>query len=54
MKASCRETFINEQKGSPVTVFAWAYILPQNNTNYQNEQKRLTITRKNGKKSKEE
>ena len=40
--------FINEQKKrAPVTVFAWAYILPQNNTNDQNQQKQLTVTRTN-------
>ena len=33
------------KKISLVTVFAWAYILPQNNTYYQNQQKQLTITR---------
>ena len=38
--------FINEPKREVlVTVFAWAYILPQNNTNYQNQQKQLTVTR---------
>ena len=33
------------KKDVSVTMFAWACILPQNNTNYQNQHKQLTITR---------
>ena len=37
--------FIDERKDVSITVFAWAYIFPQNNTNYQNQHKKLTMTR---------
>ena len=43
LKASCH--FIDEQKRSPITVFSWAYILPHNNKNYQNQKKQLIVTR---------
>ena len=44
LKASCQKEILLIEK-IPITVFAWAYILSQNNTNYQNQQKNLTITR---------
>ena len=54
LKASRPKRNLINEEDPPVTVFAWAYILPQNNINYQNEQKQLTITRIKWKKSKEE
>ena len=45
LKASCPKRNLINEEDPLVTVFSWAYILPQNNTNYQNEQKQLTITR---------
>ena len=45
---------MSKKRDPLVTVFALAYILLKNNTNYQNQQKQLTVTRTKWEEIKEE